>query len=405
MATTTLNAFIAAASDAPREAGAPQANVFLESLFVRLPIQAPAMGPSSASGSVDGADIALTNEEIARQTAADPRTLLAAVMRARARPQNPHFAALGEENIVPEPDTNHRHYGEPCKPNERLLQVTRYGRVYKRKTPALFSLRIKHNSPPGMRYCRFCEDHRPLEEFYTHIKRYVCRKHHALRVSNSDLARSHADATDGTIAWLELSMVRELFGYPAVNFDRGDIRSLVIHAGLPWGIQPRLLPIDPALPLRPRNVAIVSLPTFRLMLQLYQHTCSRALYIAHIQRCNLLPPNMDVGWPERPFHDPHFRRADIDVGPLLAAECAGGLGECVDRSNLEDLIAREPPAPWRDDGTPMVAVGTAMRGRLQIATGARLPSGRSSEGFTRRRRPAAKKAAEAAPAEPAVPAQ
>ena len=381
MATTALSAFfglptvesndddarsVASSSSAAAAAAAAAAadtapNVFLESLFVRAPIQAPVT--SSALAPEDDLST-MTKEDIMRRTAADPHTLLAAVMRMRERQQNPYFAEKGEENKLPAPDANHHHFGEPCKANERMLQVTRYGRVYKRKSPSLYIRNIKPNAPPGTRYCRFCEDFRPLDEFYTHIKRYVCRMHHKHRVWNSDSARVKLYPVDGTVAWLDLSMVRGLFGYHALNYDRGDMRALIIHAGLPWGLQPRLLPIDPSLPMRPRNVAAVSLPTFRMLVQIFQHTCSRALWIAHVQRCNLFPPNMDVGWPERPFHDPTYRRADIDVGPLLMQENEAGLGECVDRSNMELLIQREAEAPWT--GVPVVAVATAMRGRLTL---------------------------------------
>ena len=408
--TTALHAFIRAppssAVDAPPktkeaddeggEDSAPPS--FLETLFVRTPIQAP----SAAVVAAGGVDEPLTKEDIARQTAADPRTLLAAVMRARERPQNPHFAALGEAHEVPQPDATHHHHGAPCAPNEKLLQVTRYGRVYKRKQPAMYIHTIKPNSPPGMRYCRFCQDHRPLDEFYTHIKRYVCRKHHTQRVVRTQYARCSND--NGKVkdacsdAWAELSEARALFGYAAVNYDRSDMRALIIHAGVPWGLQPRMLPIDPAQPLRPRNVAIVARETFRMLVKLYEHTCSRALYIAHVQRCNLLPPHMDVGWPERPFHDPFYQRVDIDVGPLLQEEIAKGLGECVDRTHMEMLIASEPPAPWCGEGMPLPTLAAAMRARLQTAE-------KKKQARAKERAAAAKKAAAAAAAEAEEAAQ
>jgi hypothetical protein len=98
-------------------------------------------------------------------------------------------------------------------------------------------------------------------------------------------------------------------------------------------------------------------------IRLYQHTCSRALYIAHVQRCNLLPPHLDVSWPDSPFRDPAYRRVDIDVGPLLIEESQNGLAECVDRSVMATLLNAEPPAPWCEGQSQTLPACVAMRVR------------------------------------------
>lgn len=320
----------------------PRSNTAMEALFARTPICLPvAAGPSTLP------------EPKAPPT---PHTAV----------QNPIFAAQGEKQIVPVMNLNSQHFGAKVEAGGRVQPVARYGRMYKRKAPsARLWKATRGNAPPGMRFCRFCDDFIPLDRFYTQVTRYVCRKHHMEQVWAAEDKRVAADATVGLSneAWVDLTMARALFGYDSVNFSCGDMRLLMIHSGVPWSMHPRALPIDPSLPMRPRNVAVVSQMTFSMVLEMYQHTCSRALYIAHVQRCNLLPPHMDVSWPENPFHDPNYKRVDIDVGPLLKAETENGLAECVDRSVMETLLAAEPPAPWWEGPSQTLPACVAMRVR------------------------------------------
>ena len=318
-----------------------RSNLAMEALFARTPISLPLAIPSARGG-------------------VEPTPVY-------TEKQNPLFAAKGEPHIVPKLDVNHHHYG--VKTDDRTQQVARYGRVYKRKLPSKrLCTRTRTDAPPGMRFCRFCNDFLPLDKFYSTVKRYVCRRHHIDRVARTEDARNKADPTEliSTNAWLDLTTVRSLFGFDSVNYDRSDMRMLMIQAGIPWGLGPRVLPIDPQRPMRPRNVAVVSHPTFHMLVELYHHTCSRALYIAFVQRCNLLPPTMDVAWPENPWHNPEYRRADIDVGPLLLAEIENGLSECVDRTLMEKCLASEPYAPWRDGQMQLLPSCVAMRARSFI---------------------------------------
>ena len=304
-------------------------NVYLESLFVRHPIAAPTLGVSAAP--------------------LPPKAV-----------ETPNYYLT----LNPVVHGEVHHTGAECLPHERIIQVARYGRIYKRKSPTSYWKQIRTDAPPGMRFCRFCDGFQPLKAFYAHITRYVCRKHHAERVFQADKARIERDPTDvGALdAWMTLTRSRHIFGYAHLNYDRTDIRNLVVHAGIPWGIQPRVMPIDPSLPLRPRNVAVVSHSSFELLVRIFEHACSRALYIAQVQRCNLLPPHCDAGWPERPFHDPAYRRVDMDVGPLLLEELQGPL-ECADRTLMEALIQNEPPAPWHTYPGATQPVSIAMRVR------------------------------------------
>jgi hypothetical protein len=325
-------------------------NVYLESLFVCHPIiAAPTLGVGAAATLPKGATTAAS----AAPLAATPNYYLTL---------NPMLT--GEHELVPVMQGEVYHTGAKCLPHERIIQVARYGRIYKRKAPTSHWKQIRTDAPPGMRFCRFCDGFQPLKAFYTRKTRNVCRKHHAERVFHADKARMERDPTDvGALdAWLTLRESQHLFGYVHLNYDRTDIRNLVVHTGIPWGIQPRAMPIDPSLPLRPRNVAIVSHSSFELLVRIFEHACSRALYIAQVQRCNLLPPHCDAGWPERPFHDPAYRRVDIDVGPLLHEELQGPL-ECADRTLMESLVQNEPAAPWHTYPGSTQPVSIAMRVR------------------------------------------
>ncbi len=334
------------------EAKAPALpNSAMQALFARSPICVP----------VAAAAVSNDNAKPTTTTLETPHTAV----------QNPIFEAKGELKLVPVMDLNRHHFGSKQEPGTRIQPVARYGRLYKRKAPSTrLWKRTRACAPPGMRFCHVCNDFIPLDRFYTHVKRYVCRKHHMEQVWASEDRRIAADPTVklSNEAWVDLQNARSLLGYESVNFSCGDMRMLMIHSGVPWGIHPRILPIDPSIPLRPRNVALVSQTTYGMLLELYQHTCSRALYIAHVQRCNLLPPHMDVSWPDNPFRDPAYRREDIDVGPLLIEETQNGLAECMDRTVMETLLASEPPAPWWQGQTQTLPACVAMRVRMARLT-------------------------------------
>ena len=197
------------------------------------------------------------------------------------RPANPELVAQGEKDLPPIASYTVEHYGTSCGPNEKLISVARYGRVYKRKASWISHRTIKQRTPPGMRYCRMCDGFLPLGAFYTHIPRLVCREHHAKRVIATEQLRYGKDHSMnvGYQMWVFLNRVRATLGYTCSDYDAQEMRALVIHCGIPFGINPRVLPIDPSLPLWPRNVAIVSKTSFEIILRMYEHMCSRALHI------------------------------------------------------------------------------------------------------------------------------
>ena len=49
----------------------------------------------------------------------------------------------------------------------------------------LTSFGLLWHAGTGFRFCKICNDILPLDKFYTHIKRYVCRAHHYERVRYS----------------------------------------------------------------------------------------------------------------------------------------------------------------------------------------------------------------------------
>jgi len=209
------------------------------------------------------------------------------------------------------------HYGEKCGPNERVIQVARYGRIYKRKAPNGIGPRAEcFKAPPGKRFCKMCGGFLPLDAFYTSVKRFVCRYHHHWRVRQTQIRRKEPKEK----LWVYLTKRLQWMGYEHVSFDVIDMDSIVKHASIPAFLKPVIVPIDPSRPMRPRNVAVVSSYTYQIIFQTFQVTLSRALYVTSVQRSNLLPPNFDTGWPDDPWHDPAYRRCDLDAGELFASE-------------------------------------------------------------------------------------
>jgi hypothetical protein len=204
--------------------------------------------------------------------------------------------------------------------------VARYGRIYKRKAPD----RVREKdcgqlkTAPGMRLCRMCKCLQPLDKFYSNVKRFVCKKHHYERVLLRKEIRFKACSFEKLAydAWRALFKICPLLGYAHVNYDRHDIMDLLMKTHIPPRCKPRVLPIDPRAPLRPRNVAIVTEATFKLAKQLLKCTLSTAQFILLVQSCNLLPENADAGKPWAPFENPAYRRVDMDVVPILQAENA-----------------------------------------------------------------------------------
>ena len=91
--------------------------------------------------------------------------------------------------------------------------------------------------------------------------------------------------------------------------------------------------------MRPRNVAILSSVAYRLLMHVWRHTSSRGIYIAFVQRSNLVPRNFDVAFPTTPYHNPEYLRSIIDVAPILLHEQTDPLiaQETVDHSLVMHL--------------------------------------------------------------------
>ena len=264
-----------------------------------------------------------------------------------------NFGDNGKSLHIPLPIANTEHMGTPCNEHERIIKVVRYGRIYRRKTPDCGGHNICTNAPAGMRWCKMCQDFKPLEAFYTRVKRYVCRRHHWLRIKGTIERRVAVMGKDQCLAaieaWRALKAACPLLGYDRQHIDKTDIRLLIQHARLPLQLQPVLCPIDPNEGMWPSNIAVLSHPAFDLLMSMYQFTNSRALFVAMVQRCNLLPFNFDVSRPADPWHDPHFVRTDHDAAQLLLAEEqeGGKKAETMDESVLAELAA-DGDVPWND---------------------------------------------------------
>ena len=201
--------------------------------------------------------------------------------------------------------------------------VARYGRIYKRKAPN--HSKAEHSKipcPPGHRVCKICQKALPLEAFYSNVKRYVCKFHHYQMVYKRTQVRFAQCNFEkyAMQAWVDLFYLCPMLGYAKVEYDRHDIKDILINTKIPMQIGPRIVPIDPTLPLRPRNLAVLSVANMHLLVKIYSQSCSVAQYILFVQCCNLVPENADVGYPSDPYQDPQYKREDIDVIPLLEKE-------------------------------------------------------------------------------------
>ena len=252
---------------------------------------------------------------------------------------------------------------------DRDIYVARYGKIYKRKAPSPVNS-IKLICKSGFRYCKLCDEHKPLVAFYTSVKRYVCRKCHKERVFSRFRQRTRQDVRIrwGVEMWNFASDHRIWFGYSKLEFDHTDLKDIVLNAKIPWEIRPVPCPIDPTLPLRPRNIAILSHGAFHLLFDIWKHSCSRGSYIAFVQRCNLIPRNFDVASPCDPYHNPEYLRPIISVDALLLKEYTDMLmvGETHDHNMIQHMrgvdIDATPSAPFFLDTAAAAATAKATDG-------------------------------------------
>ena len=95
---------------------------------------------------------------------------------------------------------------------------------------------------------------------------------------------------------------------------------LIRNTSIPLTLHPRAVPIDPRIPMRPRNVAIVRRTDFTRLKSIYKVVCSPTVYTLMVQAFNLLPANADAGHPWDPFHDASYVRVDVDATEILKEE-------------------------------------------------------------------------------------
>ena len=206
----------------------------------------------------------------------------------------------------------------------RSKAVARYGRIHKRKPPDQVTTKDRGQlqCPPGYRLCRLCKQVQPLDQFYSNVKRYVCKFHHYQMVFRNSSRRVQVCPPEKYAwhAWVDLHYFCPMLGYTHVEYDRHDLKDILVHTKIPLAANPRAVPIDPRLPLRPRNLAIITKANLLLLMKIYLQSCSVAQYILFVQCCNLVPEKADVGYPRDPYRDPDFVRQEIDPIPLLEEE-------------------------------------------------------------------------------------
>lgn len=228
----------------------------------------------------------------------------------------------------------------------KMLIVSRYGKIYKRRLVP--RLQLPKIVPQGKRWCRMCEGFLDLDAFYSTSRRFVCKKHHSRESSLGWTKRFSREPSslqrNVNFTFDYMHKVFPTVGFEAPYCDITDIKLLVTHAGIPWELKPVVCPIDPCVPIWPHNLAIVSKNVFELLVELYMQSNSRALYIAYVQRCNLLPTNFDASLPVNPMHNAKFRRKEFDIAQLLQEEKSKPI-ELMDFVIMEE-ISKQGNVPW-----------------------------------------------------------
>lgn len=238
------------------------------------------------------------------------------------------------------------YYVEPCAATERMIQVHRYGRIYRRRTQTATLKNFKADGPAGTRWCRMCNEFMPLDAFYEKVKRYVCRKHHRIRVilaserSGGRALPGKYDLKKATVIAMDLlDESCDALGMLPGQIDDTDVRTLIASSKLPLELRPVVCPIDPTINIFPYNVAILSRTMFLNAVNLYQMTNSRALFVGIVQRCNLLPFDFDVSMAHDPHHDPTYKRKDMDVAAMLNDELKNGVAPTLDETVIAEIEA------------------------------------------------------------------
>jgi len=266
----------------------------------------------------------------------------------------------------------------------RDMTVARFGRIYKRKAPSKMGYKCIAQIE-GYRYCKFCNANLPLSAFYVTQKRYVCRRHHYLRVTLRDkvVSETNVHFRLARQSWIKLDTSKFLLGYDKLRYDIGDILQIFKHLSEIKPIEkiePVCVPRDYSLPMRPANVAVISTVAFYLILKFLDFMPCRPFYVAFVQRVNLVPKNFDVGNPENPYHDPSYERKEYDLGTLFSDFEALNLPiETKDNDVLQELVHKNK-VPWRDceelppgeagswrDGKPVCSQNTKRkRARIEV---------------------------------------
>lgn len=207
---------------------------------------------------------------------------------------------------------------QPCfNSNFKDKYVARYGKIHRKKTPSKFGYKCITNVP-GYKFCKFCNAILPLEAFYVTTQRYVCRRHHYLRVRKrmKYLSSNFPEIKFAKTSWELLDSVKFYLGYDKLRYDLSDIQSIFKNLStiMPiYELEPVCVPIDFSIPMRPANVAVISKQAFLILTRILKFISLKPFYISFVQHMNVVPKNFDVGMPDAPWHDKNYVRQDYDV--------------------------------------------------------------------------------------------
>jgi hypothetical protein len=72
-----------------------------------------------------------------------------------------------------------------------------------------------------------CSDFKPLDQFYTRVKRYVCKRHHWLRIKATFEKKCDILGTkEAMCAWVLLKQACGVLGYEYMHIDKVRLGAL-----------------------------------------------------------------------------------------------------------------------------------------------------------------------------------
>lgn len=178
------------------------------------------------------------------------------------------------------------------------IAVARYGRVYRRKRAGGAYKYCDVADKNNERWCVHCQKHLPLSFFYALSKRYMCRRHHALRVRQRvfEIMETDHNLTWVTrIYWTTQFASRRLgIRRRDVALDRKDMLGILAALKIPAYLRLVFLPVEiEKRSMQGDNIALLFLEDGMSIIDMFERCENAGVYTVQVLAHNLLPPNFD----------------------------------------------------------------------------------------------------------------